>query len=100
VGGAEGGPRGAAGAGRAMTRGHAPEESFEDPRRSLERAVAGALSEAIWTHGPITHEWIGSAVKRVLGQLKNVPAEARAEFLAPGAAKSRRDRGEGYDSMT
>jgi hypothetical protein len=74
-----------------MTR-RVAQEPLDDPRRSLERTVAGALSETIWTHGPITHEWIGSAVKRVLGQLRNVSAEARAEFLEPEAAKRRRKR--------
>jgi transcriptional regulator with XRE-family HTH domain len=38
---------------------------------SLERVVIGALRSAIHDHGPITPEWIGSAAKRILGQLVN-----------------------------
>lgn len=37
----------------------------------LERAVVGALRSAIAAHGPITAAHIGSAVKRVLGNLAN-----------------------------
>jgi hypothetical protein len=39
---------------------------------SLERAIAGALRDTINTHGPITPPWIGSAVKRIVGNLRNV----------------------------
>lgn len=42
---------------------------------ALERAVAGSLRDAINAHGPITPEWIGSAVKRVIGNLPNASAE-------------------------
>ena len=41
-------------------------------RDALERAVAGALRCAIHDHGPITMEWIGSAAKRVVGNLRSV----------------------------
>lgn len=37
----------------------------------LERVIAGALRDAINTHGPITPAWIGSAVKRIVGNLRN-----------------------------
>lgn len=40
---------------------------------SLERAIVGALRAAIHDHGPITLAQIGSAAKRILGQLRNVP---------------------------
>jgi hypothetical protein len=40
-------------------------------RDALERAVIGALRSAIHHHGPITMEWIGSAAKRVVGNLTN-----------------------------
>jgi hypothetical protein len=48
----------------------------------LERAIAGALRAAIHDHGPITAEWIGSAVKRIVGNLRNAglaPEERSAE---------------------
>jgi len=48
-------------------------------RRRLERAVAGALRSAIHDHGPITPESIGSAVKRIVGQLRNARASDVAE---------------------
>lgn len=41
------------------------------PASSLERAVAGALRSAIHDHGPITPENLGSAVKRIVGNLRN-----------------------------
>lgn len=37
----------------------------------LERAIAGALRATIRDHGPITPEHIGSAVKRIVGNLRN-----------------------------
>ncbi len=46
--------------------------------RSLERAIAGALRATINDHGPIDLAGIGSAVKRVVGNLAN----ARFEKLA------------------
>lgn len=46
--------------------------SGRDPEaEALERAIAGALRSAIRDHGPITPEHIGSATKRVLGNLQN-----------------------------
>lgn len=41
--------------------------------QALEGAIAGALRAAIHDHGPITLDRIGSAVKRVTGNLKNLP---------------------------
>ncbi len=38
---------------------------------SLERAIAGALRAAIKDHGPIDAAGIGSAVKRIVGNLQN-----------------------------
>jgi transcriptional regulator with XRE-family HTH domain len=35
----------------------------------LERTLVGALRSAINDHGPITPEWLGSAAKRILGDL-------------------------------
>lgn len=57
----------------------------EKEQEALERAVAGALRAAIHDHGPVTPERIGSAVKRIVGNLKN----ARLGSLA-GAAMARR----------
>jgi hypothetical protein len=36
-----------------------------------ERAIVGALRSAIHDHGPITPETIGSAAKRIVGNLRN-----------------------------
>ena len=41
-------------------------------RETLERAITGALRDAIHAHTPITPDRIGSAVKRVVGGLRNV----------------------------
>lgn len=56
---------------------------------AIERAIIGALRSAIRDHGPITPAHVGSAAKRVLGNLRNVgagpdlgPAETR-EVLLP-----------------
>lgn len=43
----------------------------EKHEESLERAIAGALRSAIHDHGPVTPETIGSAVKRIMGNLRN-----------------------------
>jgi len=42
---------------------------LSERRDRLERAVAGGLRSAIHDHGPITADWIGSTVKRVVGAL-------------------------------
>lgn len=39
--------------------------------RSIERAIAGALRAAINDHGPIDLAGVGSAVKRIVGNLAN-----------------------------
>jgi hypothetical protein len=48
---------------------------------TLERAIAGALRGAIRDHGPITADMITSAVKRVVGNLKNARLEGMAAAL-------------------
>ena len=48
---------------------------------SLERAITGALRATIRDHGPITPEHIGSAVKRIIGQLANAQADGLARAL-------------------
>jgi hypothetical protein len=53
----------------------------EGPATGIERAVVGALRAAIRDHGPITPEHIGSAAKRIVGNLKN--ARCPACGLAP-----------------
>ena len=52
----------------------------DDPEfsSSLERAIAGALRATIHDHGPITSDKIGSAVKRVIGNLANVDGDGAA----------------------
>lgn len=52
---------------------------------SLARAIAGALRAAIKDHGPITADKIGSAVKRILGNLRN----ARPTGLAAALGRRR-----------
>jgi len=37
----------------------------------VERAIAGALRATIQDHGPVTPNVIGSAVKRIMGNLRN-----------------------------
>lgn len=60
-----------------------------DSRNPLERAIAGALRATIRDHGYITPEDVGSATKRVVGQLRNVrppepaPTGPEALRLAP-----------------
>lgn len=51
----------------------------DDP--SLERVIVGALRAAIRDHGPITPETIGSAAKRIAGNLVNAKAGALARGL-------------------
>jgi len=55
---------------------HTRERFEDDPdfSSSLERTIAGALRAAIHDHGPITADKIGSAVKRIVGNLANVDA--------------------------
>jgi hypothetical protein len=43
----------------------------KEEREALERSVIGALRSAIHDHGPITAGTIGSAAKRVVGNLRN-----------------------------
>ncbi len=63
---------------------------------SLERAVVGALRSAIKAHGPISLEWVGSAAKRVIGQIKNAKLDGLARVMgqrrwAGLSAKERHD---------
>jgi len=55
--------------------------SSSDP---TERAIVGALRGAVKDHGPITPEHVGSAAKRVLGNLRNAAPRGP---LAPGEAR-------------
>jgi hypothetical protein len=59
--------------------------SMHEDDDSLERAIIGALRATIRDHGPITPDKIGSAAKRILGQLGN----ARASGLARAMGKRR-----------
>ena len=69
---------------------HARERYVDDSdlSGSLERAIAGALRAAIHDHGPITPDTIGSAVKRVVGNLANVEGDGAA--AARRAVRARR----------
>lgn len=64
-----------------------------DDDKGIERAIAGALRAAIRDHGPITPDRIGSATKRVLGNLRN--ARAPDEAPSPAASSLARQRWEG-----
>ncbi len=59
----------------------------------LERAITGALRAAIHDHGPITPDKIGSAVKRILGNLRN----ARLDGVAAAVMARRRWAGVSAD---
>ena len=50
----------------------------------LERAVTGAIRSSIHDHGPIDVTQIGSAVKRVVGQLRNARGLDRMAAAAMG----------------
>jgi hypothetical protein len=52
-----------------------------DQNPELERAIVGALRDQIKAHGPITPEWIGSAAKRVVGQMANANLTGLARAL-------------------
>jgi hypothetical protein len=55
----------------------------KDPtaNNELERAIVGALRDQIQAHGPITPQWIGSAAKRVLGNIANAKSTGLARAL-------------------
>jgi hypothetical protein len=68
-----------------------------DPQtKALRRAVIGALRSAIKDHGPITPEQVGSAAKRILGNLVNA-SDARDRRAA---VRSRYRMGSGTQSDT
>lgn len=48
-------------------------------RSDVEKIIAGALKSTINVHGPITPEWIGSASKRIYGQLRGLAKLQRKE---------------------
>jgi hypothetical protein len=49
---------------------------------SLERAIVGALRSTIHDHGPITAKQVGSAAKRIIGQLASMRADGLARALS------------------
>lgn len=57
----------------------------------MERAVAGALRQAIRAHGPITADLVPSASKRIVGQL--VKGDAPVGKGNSAAASTRGDAG-------
>ena len=56
----------------------------EDGSKRLQRVLAGALRATINDHGPIDGERIGSAVKRLMGQIKTFNRSQRARRLRDG----------------
>jgi hypothetical protein len=57
------------------------------------RAIVGALRAAIHDHGPITGKYVGSAAKRILGQLENAKRQALARYgRSRWASLSREER--------
>lgn len=91
-----------------MPAGYNPPVADDDD--SLERAIAGALRAAIRDHGPITEALIGSAAKRIKGNLQNARLTGLAAALGRRrwAGVSEEDRREhqadaaraGWKSMT
>jgi hypothetical protein len=68
---------------------------------NLERIVAGALRAAIHDHGPITADQIGSAAKRVVGQLRGaVGPAAMARRRWEGVAEEERRQVTGAGGRT
>lgn len=53
--------------------------SHQGKRITLEKLAIGGLKHAINTHGPVTREWIGSAAKRIVHQIK---AHVKSEILS------------------
>jgi hypothetical protein len=47
----------------------------------LEREISGALKNTIDSHGPITRELIGSASKRIAGQIREAAKRERDHLL-------------------
>lgn len=43
-----------------------------EPTAVMMRPIFLGLQDAIYAHGPITREWIGSAAKRVYGRLRGI----------------------------
>lgn len=62
---------------------------MDTDRKALERAVAGALRAVIHDHGPITVERIGSAVKRIVGNLRNASGAGRPTSAAAELGRQR-----------
>lgn len=54
------------------------EDWFDRP--TVEKAIAGAIKSCIIAHGPVTPEFIGSAAKRVFGQLRGIKREWWRDF--------------------
>lgn len=66
---------------------------------SLERAIAGALRAAINDHGPITVDKIGSAAKRVAGNLRNARLAGLAVALGRRGGLARKESGANFERM-
>lgn len=66
---------------------------------SLERAIAGALRSAIRDHGPITADKIGSAAKRVVGNLKNARLDGMAAALGRKGGLARKEAGANFEKL-
>jgi len=61
-------------------------------RQHLDRLVTGGLKCAIDTHGPITHERICSAAKRMAGQIHAVLRAQHLDLEDPGQGVPRHRR--------
>ena len=61
-------------------------------RQHLDRLVTGALKSTIHAHGPITHEHICSAAKRMSGQIHAVLRAQHQGLDDPGQGVPRRRR--------
>lgn len=49
-------------------------------RDPLERAILGALKNTVKIHGPIGPELIGSAAKRIVGEIRSLQAQGMVKF--------------------
>jgi hypothetical protein len=70
-----------------------------DGQDSLERAIAGALRAAIRDHGPITADKIGSAAKRVAGNLKNARLDGMAAALGRKGGLASKESGANFEKL-
>lgn len=50
-----------------------------EEKKKISKKISGGLKQAINAHGPITKELIGSATKRIYGNLQQNPNEVKVD---------------------